>query len=32
LVSLGGRTFVRDVTIPIGPGEQVIVLDASVGG
>jgi molybdopterin-guanine dinucleotide biosynthesis protein A len=32
LVSLGGRTFVRDVTIPIGPDEQVIVLDASVGG
>ena len=32
LVSLDGRTFVRDVTIPIGPGEQVIVLDASVGG
>ena len=32
LVSLDGRTFVRDVAIPIGPGEQVIVLDASVGG
>jgi hypothetical protein len=32
LVSLDGRSFVRDVAIPIGPGEQVIVLDASVGG
>ena len=32
LVSLDGRTFVRDVAIPLGPGEQVIVLDASVGG
>jgi hypothetical protein len=32
LVSLDGRAFVRDVAIPIGPGEQVVVLDASVGG
>lgn len=32
LVSLDGRVFVRDVSIPIGPGEQVVVLDASVGG
>jgi len=32
LVSLDGRTFVRDVAVPIGPGEKVIVLDASVGG
>lgn len=32
LVSLDGRSFVRDAGIPIGPGEHVIVLDASVGG
>jgi molybdopterin-guanine dinucleotide biosynthesis protein A len=32
LVSLDGRSFVRDAKIPIGPGEHVIVLDASVGG
>jgi hypothetical protein len=32
LVSLEGRSFVRDAAIPIGPGEHVIVLDASVGG
>ena len=31
-VSLAGREFVRDVRIPIGPGEHVIVLDASAGG
>ncbi len=31
-VSLEGRVFVRDLRIPIGPGEHVIVLDASVGG
>lgn len=32
LVSLGGRSFVRDTRIPVGPDEEVIVLDASVGG
>jgi len=32
LVSLDGHSFVRDATIPVGPGERVIVLDASVGG
>jgi molybdopterin-guanine dinucleotide biosynthesis protein A len=32
LVSLDGRAFVRDAALPIGPGEHVIVLDASVGG
>ncbi len=32
LVSLDGRAFVRNLAIPIGPGEHVIVLDASVGG
>lgn len=32
LVSLDGHTFVRDASIPVGPGERVIVLDASVGG
>jgi molybdopterin-guanine dinucleotide biosynthesis protein A len=32
LVSLDGHSFVRDAWIPVGPGERVIVLDASVGG
>jgi hypothetical protein len=32
IVSLGGRDFVRDGSIPIGEGERVIVLDASAGG
>jgi molybdopterin-guanine dinucleotide biosynthesis protein A len=31
-VSLGGRDTVRDGSIPIGPGERVIVLDSSAGG
>ena len=32
LVSLGGRDFVRDLGVPIGPGERVVVLDAAAGG
>ena len=32
LVSLEGRRFLRDASVPVGPGERVIVLDASVGG
>lgn len=32
LVSLDGHSFVRDVAIPVGAGEHVIILDASVGG
>ncbi|MDH3687022.1 MAG: molybdenum cofactor guanylyltransferase [Myxococcales bacterium] len=32
LVSLGGRDFVRDLDVPIGPGEAVVVLDAAAGG
>jgi molybdopterin-guanine dinucleotide biosynthesis protein A len=32
LVSLDGRRFLREVSVPIGPGEHVVVLDASVGG
>ena len=32
LVSLGGRELVRDLGIPIGPGEQISVLDALAGG
>jgi molybdopterin-guanine dinucleotide biosynthesis protein A len=32
LVSLGGRDFVRDARIPIGPGERVVVLDSAAGG
>lgn len=31
-VSLEGRTFLRDLAVPIGPGEHVIVFDAAVGG
>jgi hypothetical protein len=31
-VSLDARCFVRDVRVPIGPDEHVIVLDASAGG
>lgn len=31
-VSLDGRSFLRDVGVPIGPGEHVIVLDSAVGG
>jgi molybdopterin-guanine dinucleotide biosynthesis protein A len=32
VVSLGGRDFVRDGRVPIGPGERVIVLDSPAGG
>ena len=32
LVSLGGRDFVRDLAVPIGPGETILVLDAAAGG
>jgi len=32
LVSLGGRELVRDLGVPIGPGEQISVLDALAGG
>jgi molybdopterin-guanine dinucleotide biosynthesis protein A len=32
LVSLGGRDFVRDARIPIGPGERVVVIDSGAGG
>ena len=32
LVSLDGHSFVRDAAIPVGAGEHVIILDASVGG
>jgi molybdopterin-guanine dinucleotide biosynthesis protein A len=31
-VSLGGRAFVRDARVPVGPGERVVVLDAAAGG
>jgi len=31
-VTLDGHDFVRDATTPIGPGERVVVIDASVGG
>ena len=31
-VSLDGHDFVHEPTTPIGPGERVVVLDASVGG
>ena len=32
LVSLGGRNLVRDLALPVGPDEQVSVLDAQAGG
>ncbi|MCA8962530.1 MAG: molybdenum cofactor guanylyltransferase [Planctomycetes bacterium] len=32
LVSIGGRDFVRDPGVPIGPGEHVVVMDAAAGG
>lgn len=32
LVSLDGRAFVRDLGLPVGPGETLIVLDAPAGG
>lgn len=32
LVSLGGRDVVRDLDLPIGPGERVVVFDALAGG
>jgi molybdopterin-guanine dinucleotide biosynthesis protein A len=32
LVSLGGRDLVRDLAVPVGPGENVSVIDALAGG
>jgi molybdopterin-guanine dinucleotide biosynthesis protein A len=32
LVSLGGRFLVRDLGLPIGPGEQLTVIDSQAGG
>jgi molybdopterin-guanine dinucleotide biosynthesis protein A len=32
LVSLESRRFVRDAALPVGAGERVVVMDASVGG
>jgi len=32
LVSLNGRDFVRDPSLPIGCGDRVIVMDSGVGG
>jgi molybdopterin-guanine dinucleotide biosynthesis protein A len=32
LVSLEGRRFLRDLAVPIGPGEHVVVMDAASGG
>lgn len=32
LASLGGRDLVRDLRLPVGPGERVTVLDAQAGG
>lgn len=32
LVSLGGRDLVRDLAVPVGPDERVIVIDALAGG
>lgn len=32
LASLGGRALVRDLSVPVGPGERVTILDAQAGG
>lgn len=32
IVSLGGRDLVRDLAVPVGPGERVSVIDALAGG
>jgi len=32
LVSLDGRQFLEDLSVPIGPGDRVLVLDAAAGG
>ena len=32
LASLGGRDLVRDLSIPVGPGERISLIDALVGG
>ena len=32
LASLGGRDLVRDLGVPVGPGERVSILDAMAGG
>jgi molybdopterin-guanine dinucleotide biosynthesis protein A len=32
LASLGGRDLVRDLDLPVGPGERVSVIDALAGG
>lgn len=32
LVCLGGRDFVRDLSVPVGPDERVSVIDALAGG
>lgn len=32
LVCLGGRELVRDLSLPVGPGERISVLDALSGG
>ena len=31
-ISIDGRFFSRDPSIPIGPGEHVIILDGTAGG
>jgi len=32
LVALGGRALVRELALPVGPGERISVLDAQAGG
>ncbi len=32
LVALDGRDFLRDGTIPIGPGDRLVILDTAIGG
>lgn len=32
LISLDGRVFLRDLNVPIGPGERISIMDAAAGG
>ena len=32
LLSLNGRQFLRDLAVPLGPGDHLIITDAAVGG
>ena len=32
LISLDGRQFLRNLAVPLGPGDRLIITDAAVGG